>query len=159
MNSSIQYPQLTTCSRWVSTHSHEMMLLLCFLAYLCAVWGLRYERLKGLYRRYNCSSFSSPSPRTSPSSPASASLPPPSFGSRPPPRLSKSRPRPLSQMTANEAFSIHHDLVHLEFPLVFSTATMFALFKASHLIYLHNSLHLRSLIEIPFIFPFIYLII
>lgn len=32
-------------------------------------------------------------------------------------------------MTVNDAFAIHDELVHHEFPLVFSTATMFALFK------------------------------
>lgn len=32
-------------------------------------------------------------------------------------------------MTVDDAFAIHDELVHREFPLVFSTATMFALFK------------------------------
>ena len=35
----------------------------------------------------------------------------------------------LSKMTVDEAFTIHDSLVHLEFPTIFSTATMFALFK------------------------------
>lgn len=35
----------------------------------------------------------------------------------------------FSKMTVNDAFAIHDELVHREFPLVFSTATMFALFK------------------------------
>lgn len=35
----------------------------------------------------------------------------------------------FSRMTVDDAFAIHDELVHREFPLVFSTATMFALFK------------------------------
>lgn len=35
----------------------------------------------------------------------------------------------FSAMTVDDAFAIHDELVHREFPLVFSTATMFALFK------------------------------
>lgn len=35
----------------------------------------------------------------------------------------------FSRMTVDDAFAIHDELVHREFPLIFSTATMFALFK------------------------------
>lgn len=35
----------------------------------------------------------------------------------------------FSKMTVDDAFAVHDELVHREFPLVFSTATMFALFK------------------------------
>jgi hypothetical protein len=34
-------------------------------------------------------------------------------------------------MTFDDAFAIHDELVHLEFPRIMGTATMFALFKAS----------------------------
>lgn len=36
----------------------------------------------------------------------------------------------FSTMTVDDAHAIHNYLVYLEFPKVFSTATMFALFKA-----------------------------
>ncbi len=37
----------------------------------------------------------------------------------------------FSKMTFDDAFAIHDELVHLEFPRIMGTATMFALFKAS----------------------------
>lgn len=83
------------------------------IAYLYAMWVFRFDRLKRLRRRFGCfdSSSSSSFDVSSDSSTREA----------------------LSKMTVDEAFAIHNDLVYLEFPRVFSTATMFALFKASNL--------------------------